>query len=62
MLLWMLFLMIGGLGCIFVPNVLLASSGMTSLEDEPAVCWFVRILGVVFVGLAGWGLYGMLHH
>ena len=57
----LLFLLIGGIGCIWRPSDILAASGVTALSDEPAMEWFLRILGVVLVAIACWALYGRFH-
>jgi hypothetical protein len=48
----MLFLLVAGVACIFWPDWILCASGMGDLEDEPAVVWLVRVLGVVLAGIA----------
>jgi hypothetical protein len=53
----MYFLIAAGLVCLFAPNWILCASGMGSLEDEPALQWMVRGLGLILLGVAGWAIF-----
>jgi hypothetical protein len=52
-----LILLVAGLFCVIAPTWMICAIGMGSLEDEPAVVWFVRILGVVLAGIALWVMF-----
>jgi hypothetical protein len=47
----MLLLLVAGLFCICVPSWIICASGMGELEDEPAILWLVRVLGILLVGI-----------
>jgi cytochrome c biogenesis factor len=48
----MLFLLVAGLFCVIAPTWMICAAGMGDLEDETALQWVVRVLGMLLVGLA----------
>jgi hypothetical protein len=56
----MLFLLVLGIVCIAAPGWLLCTAGLGHFEEEPALCWITRLVGV---GLAAtWAYFQFWRH
>ena len=48
----MLLLLVLGLFCVIAPTWMICTAGLGDFEDEAALQWVVRVLGLLLAGLA----------